>query len=190
MLLPRRNRIRVLAAAGLLMMLLAALTGCANGKFRKIQPDKQVLDTFLSYQMLPDHKYDYRGVASSPSVVAGINQDFVMNLRMWAAIDTDSGDFKTLVDRISFRGMGNNAEPWGLIILDHQGNRVGVWYSALRGAAIEVNENRQITSLTPFSTLQSARSVSRKKRGTLTRPGIPYLNFSKHLLSDVNTKST
>jgi hypothetical protein len=139
----------VLAAAGLFIMLVTALTGCANGKYGKLQADKQVLDTFLSYQMLPDHKYYYRGVASSPAVVAGINQNYEMNLKMWTAIDPESGDFKVLVDRISFQGMGNNAEPWGLIILDHQGNRVGVWYSALRGAAIEVNENRQITSLAP-----------------------------------------
>ena len=149
MLISQRNCIRVLAAAGLFMMLFTSLTGCANGKYGKLQPDKQVLDTFLSYQMLPDHKYYYRGVASSPSVVAGINQEYEMNLKMWNAIDPESGDFKVLVDRVSFQGMGNNAEPWGLIILDHQGNQVGVWYSALRGAAIEVNENRQITNLVP-----------------------------------------
>ena len=149
MFLSKQCRSRTLAAAGVFIMLFTALTGCAGGKYGKLQPDKQVLDTFKSYQMLPDHKYYYRGVASSPAVVAGIKQDYDLNLKMWTAIDPDSGDFKTLVDRISFQGMGNNAEPWGLVILDHQGNRVGVWYSALRGAAIEVNEKRQITSLTP-----------------------------------------
>ena len=149
MLLSQRNRFRTLAAASLLLMLVTAFIGCAGGNNGKLKPDKQVLDTFLSYQMLPDHKYYYRGVASSPSVIAGINQNYEMNLKMWTAIDPDAGDFKTLVDRISFQGMGNNAEPWGLNILDHQGNQVGVWYSALRGAAIEVNENRQITNLIP-----------------------------------------
>jgi hypothetical protein len=150
MLLPRRNRIRVLAAAGLIMMLFTALTGCANGKYGKLQPDKQVLDTFKNYQMLPDHKYYYRGVASRPEVVAGIDQNYEMKLTMWTAIDPESDDFKTLIDRVSFQGMGNNAEPWGLIILDHQGNRVGVWYSAARGAAVEVNENRRIINLAPI----------------------------------------
>ena len=149
MLLSQSDRIRALITASLLIVLLTTFFGCKTANYGRLQPDKQVLDTFLSYQMLPDHQYYYRGVASSPSVVAGIDQNYELKLKMWTAIDPESEDFKILVDRISFQGMGNNAEPWGLIILDHQGNQVGVWYSALRGAAIEVNEKRQITNLIP-----------------------------------------
>jgi hypothetical protein len=33
--------------------------------------------------------------------------------------------------------------------LDHSGNAVGGWYSAIRAAAVEVNENGQIVNLSP-----------------------------------------
>ena len=149
MLLSQRNRIRVLASASLLLMLLTAFIGCAGSNYGKLQAEKRIQQEFLSYQILPDHNYYYRGVYSRPIVVAGINQNYEMNLTMWIAIDAESKDFKILIDRVGFQGMGNNAEPWGSIILDHHGNQVGVWYSAVRGAAVEVNENRQIITLAP-----------------------------------------
>ena len=150
MLLPRPNKFRVPAAAGLFLMLLTALTGCASGKYGTLKPDKQVLNAFQGYQMLQDHKYYYRGVASRPEVIAGINQGYQMKLKMWTAINLESGDFKTLVERVSLQGLGSNVEPWGMVILDHQGNRIGVWYSAARAATVEVNENRQIINLAPI----------------------------------------
>ena len=149
MLLSQRNRFRALAAASLLVVLIATLLGCKSSTYGKLKADRQVLDKFQSYQVLPDHNYYYRGVYSRPMVVAGINQNYDMNLKMWIAIDPESKDFKILIDRVGFQGMGNNAEPWGSIILDHHGNQVGVWYSAVRGAAVEVNENRQIITLAP-----------------------------------------
>ena len=150
MLLSQRNRFRALAAASLLVVLVATLSGCKSSTYGKLKADRQVRDTFLSYQILPDHSYYYRGVASNPLVIAGINQNYEMKLTMWIAIDPESEDFKILIDRVGFQGMGNNAEPWGSIILDHHGNQVGIWYSAFRGAAVEVSENRQIITLAPI----------------------------------------
>ena len=72
-----------------------------------------------------------------------------MNLKNWVKIDTDSKDFASLVDRIGFQGGGSQIQPWGSVILDRDGNQVGVWYSAARSAALEINENRQIVNLSP-----------------------------------------
>jgi len=152
MFLPRQNRIHTLVVAGLFIMLFATLIACATSKkYGKLTPEKSVQQAFHSYQILPDHKYYFRGVYSRPTVIAGINQNYTMNLKMWIPIDAESKDFKILIDRVSFQGMGNQVEPWGLIILDQEGNKVGVWYSALRAAAVEVNENRQIVNLSPHT---------------------------------------
>jgi len=45
--------------------------------------------------------------------------------------------------------MGNQIQPWGAVILDRAGNQAGVWYSAARSAAGEINANHQIVMLTP-----------------------------------------
>ena len=138
-------------AASLLLILLIALNGCAAAKYGKLEPRKEVLQAFKSHQVLPNYKYYYRGVFSRPTVVVGIDQNYTMNLKLWVAIDTDSKDFATLVDRIDFQGMGNQIEPWGSVILERDGNQAGVWYSALRAAAVEINENRQRVKLYPVT---------------------------------------
>jgi hypothetical protein len=58
-----------------------------------------------------------------------------------------------LIDRVSLQGTGSTAQPWGFTILDHSGKAVGVWYSAIRAAAVEVNENGKIVNLAPLRTV-------------------------------------
>lgn len=136
-------------AASLLLVFLMALSGCAASKYGKLESKKEVQQAFKSYQVLPNHKYYYRGAYSRPSAIVGINQNYEMNLSNWVKIDTDSKDFAILVDRIGFQGMGNQIQPWGSVILDRDGNQVGVWYSAARAAAVEINENHQVVMLSP-----------------------------------------
>jgi len=149
MLLSKLNKNRGLIAASLLLMFLIALSSCSASKYGKLESRKEVQQTFKSHQVLPNHTYYYRGAFSSPIVIVGINQNYEMNLKNWVKIDTDSKDFATLVDRIGFQGGGSQIQPWGSVILDREGNQVGVWYSAARAAAVEINENRQIVNLSP-----------------------------------------
>ena len=149
MLLSNLNKNRGVIAASLLLMFLIALSGCSASKYGKLESRKEVQQAFKSYQVLPNHTYYYRGAFSRPSAIAGINQNYEMNLKNWVKIDTDSKDFATLVDRIGFQGGGSQIQPWGSVILDREGNQVGVWYSAARAAAVKINENRQIVNLSP-----------------------------------------
>ncbi|MEJ2285439.1 MAG: hypothetical protein P8X85_17815 [Desulfobacterales bacterium] len=151
MFLRRQNRMRALPVTSLLVMLLAVTMGCSASKYGKLTPDRGVQQAFQSYQILPNHKYYYRGVYSRPTVIAGISQNYAMKLKMWIPIDAESKDFRILIDRVSLQGMGNQIEPWGSIILDQEGNKVGIWYSAVRAAAVEVNKNRQIVNLSPLA---------------------------------------
>jgi hypothetical protein len=72
---------------------------------------------------------------------------------MWVQINPESEDFRIIIDRVSLQGMGRTYEPWGFRILDAAGNDVGVWYSAISTAAVQINENRQITNLQPSRTV-------------------------------------
>ena len=133
----------------LFSMIILALSGCSTSKYGKLESDKEIKQSFESYQVLPNHKYYYRGVSSKPVVIVGIEENYELNLTMWVKIDTESGDYRRLIDIVSLQGMGNTIEPWGFRILDKTGNYVGVWYSALRAAAVDINENRQIVNLRP-----------------------------------------
>jgi hypothetical protein len=116
-------------------MVLAALSACAMSNYGRLQSSPDITRAFKAYQVLPDHTYYYRGTFSQPFVMVGINKNYELNSKLWLEVDPQSKDFRT--------------QPWGFNILDHSGNTVGVWYSAIRAAAVEVNEKGQIVNLSP-----------------------------------------
>ena len=128
-----------------------ALGSCTTGNFGRLQSDREIMQAFKDLKVLPDHKYYYRGTFSLPTVIVGIHKDYTLNLTLWTAVDPQSDDFKTLVDRVGLQSQlgGSTVQPWGSQILDHAGNYVGIWYSALRTAAVQINENNEIVNLSP-----------------------------------------
>jgi hypothetical protein len=134
----------------LFFIALAALGGCAMPNYGRLESSPDITRAFEAYQIIPDHTYYYRGTFSSPFVIAGINNNFDLNSKLWVKIDTQSKDFHSLIDRVSFKGSGCGTRPRGFTILDHSGRNVGVWYSTMCAAAVEVNENGQIVKLAPL----------------------------------------
>jgi len=147
------NKRRFFIPVILFSMILLTLSGCSMSKYGKLESEWEIKQSFEAYQILPNHKYYFRGASSKPTVIVGINDNYELNLKMWLQIDTESDNFRRLIDIVSLQGMGNQVQPWGFRILDNEGNAVGVWYSSLRAAAVEVNENRQIVNLQPSRTV-------------------------------------
>jgi hypothetical protein len=137
----------------LFMILFATLSGCTMANYGKLISDQEATKSFQTYQILPDHTYYYRGTFSRPIVIVGINNNYELNSKLWVAVDPQSEDFRTLINRVSQQGAGSTAQPWGFTILDHSGRSVGIWYSAIRAAAVEVNENGKIVNLAPLRTV-------------------------------------
>jgi hypothetical protein len=147
------NKGRFFTAIILFSMILIPLSGCTMSNYGKLKSNPEVKQSFETYQILPNHKYYFRGVESRPSVIVGINENYELNLKLWVQIDPESENFRKIIDRVSLQGMGRAVEPWGFRILDPAGNDVGVWYSAISTAAVKINENRQITNLQPSRTV-------------------------------------
>ena len=82
---------------------LFALSGCSTSKFGRLEWDKEVKRSFESYQVLPNHKYYYWGVSSSPIAIVGIEETYELNLTMYTQIDTESDDYRRLIDNVSLR---------------------------------------------------------------------------------------
>ena len=141
-----------LYAVSIFAIVLIALAGCSTANYGKLKSNPEVTRAFEAYQKQPDHKYYYRGTASAPFVVVGIKETYELNSKLWVEIDPQSSDFRTLIDRVSLQGSGGTVNPWGFDILDKSGNYVGVWYSASRAAAVEIDETGRIKLLSPKGT--------------------------------------
>ncbi len=146
----KTSRGKLWQTLSLWVLLLAALLGCVASNYGRLTSNPDVARAFQNHRVLPNHTYYYRGSHSRPLVVAGIHKDFVLDSPLWVEIDTQSKDFRTLIDRVSLQGMGNSVQPWGFTIIDSTGREVGVWYSAIRAAAVDVAENGRIVNLAPI----------------------------------------
>jgi len=115
-----------------------------------LKSNPEVTQAFEAYQILPKHKYYYRGTSSRPSVIAGIHENYALNSPLWVEINPKSEDFRKLIERVALQGSGSTIQPWGFTILDKSGNDVGVWYSAIRAAAVEIDAKGRIVNLSPL----------------------------------------
>lgn len=129
------------------------LWGCSVSNYGRLESNKEVAQAFENYQVLPNLKYYYRGTYSRPIAIIGIKDNYELNSNLWVPIDPKSKDFQALIEKVSLQGSGGTVNPWGFNILDHSGKDVGVWYSAIRAAAVEIDANGQIVNLSPLATV-------------------------------------
>jgi len=146
------QRGRFFSAIVVCFIALATFGGCSLANYGRLKSDPAVTRTFENYEAMPGYKYYYRGTFSRPFVIIGIKENFELDSKLWVAVDPQSKDFRTVIERISLQGAGGTVQPWGLTIFDASGRDIGVWYSALNNAAVEVNGNK-IVNLSPVGTV-------------------------------------
>ncbi len=145
------NRSKIPIVLILSFIILALLGGCKTGNYGRLQSDPEATRSFESLTVLPNHKYYYRHTSSLPSAIVAIHGDFSLDSKLWTEIDTQSKEFKRLIELVGLQGMGTaqTTRPWGFKILTSDDRYVGIWYSALRTAAIDINEKNEIITLAP-----------------------------------------
>ena len=153
MVMSALNKAQISAAMILFAVVIASLCACSMSNYGQLKSDKAITQAFENYQVLPNLKYYYRGTYSRPIAIIGIKNNFELNSNLWVKIDPASKDFRALIEKVSLQGTGSAANPWGFTILDSSGREVGVWYSAVRAAAVEVKPNGQIVNLSPLPTV-------------------------------------
>ena len=117
-------------ASGLvLFVLIFALSSCA-GNYGRVQENVQVNQIFKTYQVLDDHRYYFSGPENRPEVILGVHQDYTLETTQWTQVSLTKEQLKELVDLLDFYFHDlTHHYPYGYVILDPSGKRVGIWYS-------------------------------------------------------------
>ena len=122
------------------IVILTLLAGCI-GNYGRLQRDAAVQQAFESHQVPTEYKYYYYGLDSRPWAVIGIEPKYELNSKMWQAAAPDTAEFKKMTRWIwedySYYKFGAN-------ILDPDGNKIGVYYSAIVGTAVKFGDDSQI----------------------------------------------
>lgn len=125
MLKERANHAIWVAAA----MMVIAIWGCApSAKYGRLEPDDRIKQTFLAKEILPDHSYYWVGGQNNPRVIIGIQAQYTLKSDIWKPIDLTPEQLRIWIDRSGARDQKDLTRN-GSVILDEQGNNLGIWFA-------------------------------------------------------------
>ena len=126
----------------------ALIAGCA-GNYGNLKRDTEVQQAFETNQVPMDYKYYYYGFDTRPYVIFGIEPEYEMNSKMWREVMPNTAEFKEMT-RWVWEDYGYY--KFGADILNPQGKKVGVFYSAIRETSVKFVNGNQIMVMpnTPF----------------------------------------
>jgi hypothetical protein len=130
------------------LYVLALIAGC-TGTYGSLKQDAEVQQAFESNLVPQEYKYYYYGFDTRPYVIFGIEPKYEMNSNMWREVMPDTAEFQEMI-RWIWEDYGYY--KFGADILDPQGKKVGVLYSAIHETSVKfVNDNRiMVMPNTPF----------------------------------------
>ena len=130
-------------------MVISALLFSCSARYGSLQLDTQVQEEFESNSVPKEYKYYYYGFSTAPYVIFGIEPKFVVNSKMWREAAPDTEEFKEMI-RWIWEDYGYL--KFGADILDPNGAKVGILYSAINQTSIKFVDDNQIVVMlnTPF----------------------------------------
>jgi len=120
--------------------------GFPSFKYGKLKRDRDVNQIFQTYQILPDHKYYTTGREKIPYAIIGVQADYVLRPGLWREIDLTTQLLRSWISQM------NNIygyPPYGSVILDNNGNRIGIWFSSKQWTTVIIEEKNEIAILAP-----------------------------------------
>ena len=140
--------------AGLVsVFVLFFLTGCAGGNYGTVVFDRELDDAFVSYQVLPDHRYFITGGYGAPSAILAIHNDYQLenSANLWVPVpDVNSSHVKKWIDNLSpDENFWEGDQFMAGYILAPNGDKIGAWYSGQRNTTVKFLEGNMVKVYTP-----------------------------------------
>lgn len=120
--------------------------GLPSFKYGKLKRDRDVNHIFQTYRILPGHKYYTSGETNIPYAIIGVQNDYELRPGLWHEIDLTTPLLRSWISQ-----MDNiyGYPPYGSVILDNNGKRIGIWYSSKQWTTVIIEENNEIAILVP-----------------------------------------
>ena len=129
-----------------LAVLVPALVGCGPAVYGRLENSNEVTEVFTGSQVLSNYQYYYHGFQRIPYAIIGIDKNYNLRVGHWKLIDLNP----TLLNQLNYRMQHvYRVEPRGAWILDHDGNRLGIWYSSQNSTKVKLGKDNELVVVTP-----------------------------------------
>jgi hypothetical protein len=131
----------ILSAGLAAVFMLFTLAGCGGGNYGSVVWDRELDDTFESYQVLPEHRYYITGGYGAPSAILAIHNDYQLenSAELWVPVpEVNSSHLKKWVDNLSPYEKFWEGDPFmaGYIFAPN-GDKICAWYSGQRSTIVK-----------------------------------------------------
>lgn len=123
-----------------------ALAGCA-GTYGSIRSDARVGTVFETAQVLPGHRYYTTGPELIPDAILALRNDRPLRSNLWKETPMTGELLAKLVG--SMRGARSDG-PFGSVVLDDKGTRIGVWCSYLQPVPLKILDDGSVIVAPPL----------------------------------------
>lgn len=128
---------------GLCLLIAVMTVGCA-GTYGGIRWDEEVTQFFETHQVQPDYQYFTYHVGMRVFAIVGLDKELEMQTGVWRELASDTEDFKVAVSRIWYNDYQSPSDPQGAVIMDPDGERVGIYFSSLSLPSIKFMPENQV----------------------------------------------
>jgi hypothetical protein len=142
-------------------IILLVLAGCAAGSYGRLQWSDEALDIFESASILENHTYYFFGPEAEPDTIIALDNQYVLAPSLWKKIDITPLTLSRWMERIDNRHRYVKEKYQGALIVDQQGNRLGIWYSHVDWTVIKRGEENEIIIYTPDTSRQNRNVMDR-----------------------------
>lgn len=115
-------------------------------KYGKLERSREVTKTFEAPLILADHNYYFNGWGSVPYAIIAIEKKYKLRKGLWKKVDITIPLLRSWVHQMD---IVYGYPPYGSLILDHKGNRLGMWYSSKQWTTVVIEEDNQIAVFAP-----------------------------------------
>jgi len=133
--------------SGLILAMMALIfAGCSASISGRLQSSPEVTEVFKSSQILPDHQYYVSGFQRIPYAIIAVDHNYQLQSSRWQPIDMNPTSLNQLIYRMEHVYSLN---PRGAWILDHEGNRMGIWYSSRYQTLVKREKDNRLVVVSP-----------------------------------------
>lgn len=134
-------------STGICMALLAAfamVAGCM-GPYGELVSSPATQEQYHTRSLPDTYQYYYSGRSGLPYAVVGINKKYQFNSRLWFKIDTMDQVYQKISDLSNLHPDATRMRTAD--ILDHKGNKIGVWFSYYYYTPVRINPETGVVEI-------------------------------------------
>jgi hypothetical protein len=129
-----------------LMSIALVFAGCGSVTYGRLENSPEITQVFKDGKILSNHQYYVSGFQRVPYAIIAIADKYQLRPGRWQPLDMNSSTLNQMVYRMDHV---YSLIPRGAWILDHEGHRLGVWFSSQYQTTVQREKNNQVMVASP-----------------------------------------